>query len=139
MIRPIVALFAGMLFGGGLALSGMTDPHRVRAFLDLFGDWDPTLAFVMGGAMLPMAVAWRIRTRMARPIADEAFHLLETRRIDAPLAVGAILFGVGWGLGGLCPGPAVASLTLAPIRVAPFLLAMLAGMALHRIGSRARP
>jgi uncharacterized membrane protein YedE/YeeE len=126
-MRALIALAAGALFGAGLALSGMADPARVRAFLDLFGAWDPTLAFVMGGAILPMALAWRIRPRMDRPLADEAF---------GRLAIGAILFGAGWGLGGLCPGPAIASLVLYPLSVAPFLLAMGAGFALHRFTIR---
>ncbi len=131
-----LALLAGVLFGTGLAISGMTDPQRVRDFLDLGGAWDPTLAFVMGGAIVPMAIAWRVRARMARPLADAAFHLPDTRRLDPRLALGAVLFGIGWGLGGLCPGPAVASLALAPLQVAPFLVAMLAGMALHRLTDR---
>ena len=135
-MRTLIALIAGMLFGAGLTLSGMTDPHRVRAFLDIFGDWDPTLAFVMGGAIIPMAIAWRIQRRAERPIADASFALPDTVKIDAQLVLGSILFGVGWGLGGLCPGPAVASLALSPIAVAPFLASLLAGMALHRFTSR---
>ena len=135
-MRTLIALIAGMLFGAGLTLSGMTDPHRVRAFLDIFGDWDPTLAFVMGGAIIPMAIAWRIQRRAERPFADASFALPDTVKIDAQLVLGSILFGVGWGLGGLCPGPAVASLALSPIAVAPFLASLLAGMALHRFTSR---
>lgn len=136
MRRALIALAAGILFGAGLALSGMADPARVRAFLEIFGAWDPTLAFVMGGAILPMAVAWRIRSRMDRPLADAAFALPETHTLDVRLAAGAVLFGIGWGLGGLCPGPAIASLALYPLAVAPFLLAMGAGFALHRVTSR---
>jgi len=135
-MRIILALLSGSLFGAGLALSGMADPMRVRAFLDLLGPWDPTLAFVMGGAMIPMALAWMVQKRIERPIADQRFNLPETRGIDGKLALGAILFGIGWGIGGLCPGPALASLALAPVAVAPFVLAMLGGMALHRVTSR---
>lgn len=131
-MRTLIALLSGMLFGAGLALSGMADPARVRAFLDLLGPWDPTLAFVMAGAILPMAFAWLVQRRLERPLADTAFNLPETRRLDGRLALGAVLFGVGWGLAGLCPGPALANLALAPLSVAPFILAMLAGMALHR-------
>lgn len=131
-MRIMIALLSGALFGAGLALSGMADPMRVRAFLDLFGAWDPTLAFVMGGAMVPMALAWAAQKRVDRPIAASDFALPETRAIDRKLALGAILFGVGWGIGGLCPGPAIASLALAPAAVAPFVLAMLGGMAIHR-------
>ena len=131
-MRIMIALLSGALFGAGLAISGMADPMRVRAFLDLFGAWDPTLAFVMGGAIVPMALAWMVHKRIERPSADKAFALPETRAIDGKLALGAILFGVGWGIGGLCPGPAIASLALAPGAVAPFVLAMLGGIAIHR-------
>jgi hypothetical protein len=135
-MRIILALLSGTLFGAGLVISGMADPVRVRAFLDLFGRWDPTLAFVMGGAIVPMAIAWAIQRRLERPLADSAFSLPETRGIDARLAVGAVLFGIGWGLGGLCPGPAIASLSLSTAAVAPFVLAMFAGMGLHRLFTR---
>ncbi|WP_404476443.1 DUF6691 family protein [Novosphingobium sp. BL-52-GroH] len=135
-MRIVIALLSGVLFGAGLAISGMADPARVRAFLDLFGHWDPTLAFVMGGAIVPMALAWLVQRRLGKPFADAAFNLPETRSLDGKLAVGAVLFGIGWGLGGLCPGPAIASLALAPLQVAPFVLAMLGGMALHRFTNR---
>ncbi len=133
MMKIALSLISGALFGAGLALSGMADPMRVRAFLDLLGPWDPTLAFVMGGAMIPMAIAWAVRNRLERPFAGAAFNLPETRSVDRKLASGAVLFGIGWGLGGLCPGPAIASLALRPIHAVPFVLAMLAGMALHRL------
>lgn len=132
-MRIMIALLSGALFGAGLAISGMADPMRVRAFLDLLGAWDPTLAFVMGGAIIPMALAWAAQRRLDRPLAANDFVLPETRGIDGKLALGAILFGVGWGIGGLCPGPAIASLALAPATVAPFVLAMLGGMAIHRL------
>lgn len=131
-MRIMIALLSGALFGAGLAISGMADPMRVRAFLDLFGAWDPTLAFVMGGGMIPMALAWIVQKQVDRPFADHAFTLPDTRAIDGKLALGAILFGIGWGIGGLCPGPAIASLALTPAAVAPFVLAMLGGMAIHR-------
>lgn len=129
----LLALAAGVLFGAGLAVSGMTDPARVRAFLDLFGRWDPTLGFVMAGALVPMAIAWSIVRRLEAPLADARFHLPETRGIDASLLGGAALFGVGWGIAGLCPGPGIAALALVPTRAAIFVAAMLAGFALHRI------
>lgn len=135
-MRIIIALLSGALFGAGLSISGMANPVRVRAFLDLTGDWDPTLAFVMGGAIIPMALAWTVQKRIERPFADNSFALPDTAGIDGKLALGAILFGIGWGIGGLCPGPALASLALAPAAVAPFVLAMLGGMALHRVTSR---
>lgn len=132
-VARIIALIAGTLFGGGLAVSGMVDPARVRGFLDILGRWDPTLAFVMAGAIVPMALAWRIRAQMAAPVAAAAFVLPDSRRIDGRLAAGAVIFGIGWGVAGLCPGPALADLALAPWPAAVFVAAMFAGMALHRI------
>jgi uncharacterized protein len=132
MTRIIIALLAGSLFGAGLAYSGMSDPHRVQAFLDLFGNWDPTLAFVMGGAMLPMALAWMVQRRIDKPFADAHFSLPETSVIDRKLAIGAVLFGMGWAISGLCPGPAIADLALNPLPALAFVTAMLAGMAVHR-------
>lgn len=129
--RLIPPLVSGTLFGSGLTLSGMTDPERVRGFLDLFGNWDPTLAFVMGGAVLVMAVAWRIRGTMAKPLFDEKFSLPDRGDFDPQLLAGSALFGIGWGIAGLCPGPAIASLALAPAATLPFVAAMLAGMAIH--------
>lgn len=134
--RLLPPLVSGTLFGAGLTVSGMTDPVRVRGFLDLFGAWDPTLVFVMGGAVLVMAVAWRIRNRMAAPVFAERFSLPDRTDLDARLIAGAILFGVGWGIAGLCPGPAVASLALSPASMLPFVIAMLAGMAVQQLASR---
>ncbi|WBO59529.1 YeeE/YedE family protein [Acidocella sp. MX-AZ03] len=101
-----LALFAGLLFGAGLALSGMCDPAKVRGFLDIFGAWNPTLAFVMGGALLPMALAWRVQRKLRAPLAAPAFSLPGTSGLDAKLLGGAALFGIGWGIAGLCPGRA---------------------------------
>jgi len=134
VIRRIAfALLAGTLFGAGLAVSGMADPQRVRGFLDLFGTWDPTLAFVMGGALIPMAIAWRIQKRMPTPMAAERFVLPTARDLDPRLIGGAALFGIGWGIAGLCPGPAIADLAIAPVPAAIFVVAMLGGMILHRL------
>lgn len=132
MKQTAIALAAGLLFGAGLAVSGMADPQRVQAFLDLFGTWDPTLAFVMGGAMVPMAIAWTIQRRMAAPVAAQKFELPGTTGMDRKLAIGALIFGAGWGIGGLCPGPAIADLAIAPAPAAMFIAAMLAGMAVHK-------
>ncbi|MEN3973313.1 DUF6691 family protein [Sphingomicrobium sp. XHP0235] len=131
-----LTLLAGSLFGAGLAISGMMDPLRVRGFLDLFGRWDPTLAFVMGGALFVMAVAWGVQKRQRAPLAAEQFHLPGTRTLDAPLIGGTALFGIGWGLSGLCPGPAIASLGVNFSQVAAFVGAMLAGMLLHKLVMR---
>jgi hypothetical protein len=134
--QTAIALAAGLIFGAGLAVSGMADPQRVQAFLDLFGAWDPTLAFVMGGAMIPMAIAWAVQRRMAAPVAASRFDLPGTNRIDPRLAIGAMIFGAGWGIGGLCPGPAIADLAIAPGSAALFIAAMLTGMAAHRLAIR---
>lgn len=128
-----LTLVAGALFGAGLAVSGMADPQRVRGFLDLFGTWDPTLAFVMGGALIPMAIAWRIQKRMPTPMAAERFTLPTARDLDPRLIGGSALFGIGWGVAGLCPGPAIADLAIAPVPAAIFVVAMLGGMILHRL------
>lgn len=132
-------MLSGLLFGAGLAVSGMADPSRVRAFLDVTGRWDPTLGFVMGGAMLPMILAWRIKARLDRPLVDNSFHLPSTTGIDRKLIGGAALFGAGWGIAGLCPGPAVANLAVRPLPAATFVAAMLGGMFVNRlISSRSK-
>lgn len=134
--QTILALLAGTLFGAGLAFSGMVDPQRVQAFLDLFGNWDPTLAFVMGGAMIPMAVAWLIQGRLDKPFAGTHFDLPGTTKLDAKLAVGAAMFGMGWGISGLCPGPALADLAIVPLQASIVVTAMFAGMVAHRFVAR---
>lgn len=131
--RLLPPLISGLIFGAGLTIGGMTDPARVRGFLDIFGIWDPTLAFVMGGALVVMAIAWRIQRGMARPAFADRWSLPDRNDLDARLIIGAALFGVGWGIAGICPGPAVASLALAPANILPFIVAMIAGMALHRV------
>lgn len=134
--RIVIALISGTLFGAGLAVSGMADPTRVRAFLDIAGRWDPTLAFVMAGALIPMALAWAIARRRTAPVADAKFHLPGTKTIDRRLLGGAALFGIGWGIAGLCPGPAIADLALRPVPAAIFVAAMLVGFLLHRLLDR---
>lgn len=132
------ALVAGLLFGAGLALSDMVNPARVLAFLDVSGRWDPTLAFVMGGAIIPSALAYWIARRMRRPLLASEFRVPKTRKIEPRLLAGATLFGIGWGLIGLCPGPAVASLVFGFWQVALFVAAMIAGMAVYRLAFGAR-
>jgi uncharacterized membrane protein YedE/YeeE len=129
----LVALLSGTIFGAGLALGGMTNPARVRGFLDPLGAWDPTLAFVMGGAVLVMALAWLGQKRMERPIFAESFSLPDRSDITARLVGGSALFGVGWGIAGLCPGPGFAALAIAPAAAAIFVAAMLVGMLLVRL------
>lgn len=135
-MRPLLALLAGSLFGTGLFLSGMTDTTKVQGWLDIFGNWDPTLAFVMGGAILPMAIAWRL-TAGRRPLAATAFPARPDPVIDRRLVCGSVLFGIGWGLAGLCPGPAVASLSYGGLGGLVLMLSMLAGMGVApTIGAR---
>jgi len=133
MRDAIVSLASGTLFGAGLAISGMMDPLRVRGFLDIAGNWDPTLAFVMGGAVLVMLVAWAIQRRMIRPVMAESFALPGTKLIDGKLISGAILFGIGWGLAGLCPGPAIGALVIEPISAGIFVGSMALGMGAFRL------
>jgi len=134
MIRGnLVPLASGTIFGAGLALGGMTDPERVRGFLDLFGAWDPTLAFVMGGAVLVMAAAWLVQRRLLRPLFAEGFVLPDRSDITPRLVGGSALFGVGWGIAGLCPGPGFAALVIEPVSAAVFVAAMLAGMVAVRL------
>ncbi len=121
---------AGGIFGAGLLLSGMTDTTRVQGWLDVFGDWDPTLAFVLGGAILPMAVAWRVAARMYQPVLGGAFPEPPKRDVGPHLVIGSVLFGMGWALAGLCPGPALASLGFGGWGGLVFLLAMVAAMVL---------
>ena len=133
MRTALASLVSGTLFGAGLALGGMIDPARVRGFLDIFGDWDPTLAFVMGGAVIVMAIAWRIVPRMAEPIVAGEFHLPGKSDLTPRLLGGAALFGIGWGIAGLCPGPGIAALVIEPMSAAVFVAAMLVGMAAVRL------
>ena len=138
MRNLVPGLFVGVIFGAGLALSDMVNPSRVQAFLDIAGTWDPTLIFVMGAALVPSAVAYLIRRRMARPLFGERFSIPESLTLDRRLLVGAGMFGVGWGLVGFCPGPAVAGLVLGAWQPWLFVAAMLAGMALHHLSTSTR-
>jgi hypothetical protein len=131
------ALASGIVFGFGLSLSGMLNPVRVQGFLDVFGDWDPSLAFVLGGAVTVAFVGVQAMKKMRRPAFDDSFHVPASRKIDGPLVVGSALFGLGWGIGGFCPGPAVASLTIGIPQTLLFVVAMLIGMSFYdRIWSR---
>lgn len=128
MARSLFALAAGALFGLGLLLSGMVNPAKVLAFLDVFGAWDPSLAFVMGGAIPVAALGFRLGARRAAPLCAPRFSPPTRTVIDAKLIGGAVLFGLGWGLAGFCPGPALASLCFGGWKVALFVAAMLMGM-----------
>ena len=139
ILQSGAALASGIVFGLGLSLSGMLNPAKVQGFLDVFGAWDPSLAFVLGGAVVVAFIGVQVMKRMRHPAFDDSFHLPTSRRIDPPLVVGSALFGLGWGIGGFCPGPAVASLSMGIPQTALFVVAMLAGMALHdRVWTRRR-
>ncbi|TNF64673.1 MAG: hypothetical protein EP307_02015 [Rhodobacteraceae bacterium] len=136
-MRHVISLLAGALFGAGLFVSGMTDTRKVQGWLDLFGDWDPTLAFVMGGAIIPMALAWAVTRRRKFALTGAAFPPPAEAVFDRRLIGGSVLFGMGWGLAGLCPGPAIASLSYGGAEGLLFLAAMLIGMgAAPAIGRR---
>ena len=126
-MRPFVSFLVGAIFGIGLLISGMTDTTKVQGWLDIFGDWDPTLAFVMGGAIIPMAIAWRF-TNGRKPVLAESFPDLPRPEVGRNLVIGSTMFGMGWGLAGLCPGPVIASLGFGGLGGVVFLIAMLLGM-----------
>ncbi len=132
-MKIAAALLCGLVFGFGLALSGMLNPVRVLGFLDVAGDWDPSLAFVLAGAVVVSAGGYLLSRRLVRPVLAPTFDLPTGRRIDPRLVGGAALFGIGWGLAGFCPGPAIASLSLGYGKSALFVVAMLVGMALFRL------
>lgn len=123
-MKVLVALLSGLLFGIGLSLGGMTQPAVVLGFLDIFGQWDPRLVFVMAGAVLTTALGYRVLRRRQRPLLEERFRWPTSRCLDARLVGGAALFGIGWGIAGYCPGPALASLSGG----APTLLVLVASM-----------
>lgn len=132
----VMALVAGLVFGLGLILSGMTDPAKVIGFLDLAGRWDPSLGFVMGGAILVGLFAFRFAARRDRSLLGDAMHLPTSTRIDRRLVVGSLAFGAGWGLAGFCPGPALASLASGGAKPLVFVAAMVAGMVLFELLER---
>jgi uncharacterized membrane protein YedE/YeeE len=135
--RSLAALAAGFLFGLGLAISRMIDPAKVQGFLDLAGKWDPSLAFVMIGAIAVSLAGFRLAARRPKPVLEPSFQLPAKTTLDLPLIAGALIFGIGWGLVGYCPGPALASLLLGRWETVLFVVAMIAGMLLHRGYDRA--
>jgi uncharacterized membrane protein YedE/YeeE len=134
----VTAFLAGLLFGGGLILSGMTNPAKVLAFLDVAGTWDPSLLFVMLGAILVAAVAFRFARTRVRPLFGSQIHVPGAGRIDMPLVLGSITFGIGWGLVGYCPGPALTALAVGGRSTLLFVAAMVAGMAIFEVAERIR-
>jgi uncharacterized membrane protein YedE/YeeE len=130
--QMLVAFVAGLLFAVGLGIAGMTSPAKVLAFLDMFGgSWDPSLMFVMGGAILVYAPVYRLLKDRDAPKFAERFHWPTSNDIDVKLVLGAALFGIGWGLSGLCPGPALVAVVTGAVPLLVFVAAMLAGMLAH--------
>jgi len=134
----LTAFLAGLLFGAGLILSGLTNPAKVLAFLDLAGPWDPSLLATMLGAILVAALAFRIAGARGRTLFGTRLHLPGAARIDAPLVGGSLVFGAGWGLVGYCPGPALTALAVGGMPTLMFVAAMVAGMALFELVERLR-
>ena len=130
-MRDLISLCSGLIFGVGLIASGMTQPTKVRAFLDFFGAWDPSLALVMGGAIAVGSVAFAIAKRRRTAWSGEAIQIPTHTTIDRRLVGGGVLFGIGWGLAGFCPGPALVAASSGVVSAWIFVAAMLIGMALH--------
>jgi uncharacterized protein len=126
-MQHVASLLCGLMFGFGLLISGMTQPNRVLGFLDIFGRWDPTLAFVMASALLTSGIGFALLRRRQRPLLSPRLFWPAKTEIDRPLVVGSILFGTGWGLAGLCPGPALENLASLSLRVNVFVVAMIVG------------
>ena len=137
-MRALIAWLSGALFAIGLSLGHMTDPKKVIAFLDLFGDWDPSLALVMGGALGAYALVLKLVMRRPAPLFDERFHLPTRRDVDKRLIAGGALFGAGWGIAGFCPGPAITSVGSGEPTALLFVIAMTVGMLLERLVDRTR-
>jgi len=135
-MKLLSAFVAGLIFGLGLILSGMANPSKVIAFLDLAGPWDPSLAFVMGGAIAVGSVGFYFASKRSRAVLGDVMRMPTATRIDRPLVLGSLAFGAGWGLAGYCPGPAVATLLSGLSEPLIFVLAMLAGMALYELQTR---
>ncbi|MGM0535023.1 MAG: DUF6691 family protein [Pseudomonadota bacterium] len=131
-MKTLMGYIAGLLFGLGLGISGMTDPARVLGFLDIAGAWDPTLMFVLGGAVVTNFIGYRLVLKRAAPLFGERFHLPTRQDLDVRLIGGSALFGIGWGLSGYCPGPAFASLGGLTAPLVAMLLAMIVGWFLAR-------
>ena len=133
MLQILAALLAGALFGLGLSVSQMINPEKVLSFLDFFGAWDPSLALVMLGAVSVSTIVFRLALKQPRPLLAGTFQVPSRSDIDSRLIVGGVIFGLGWGLVGWCPGPAIASLALAHVESFIFVAAMIAGMLLYRL------
>ena len=137
MSALVSALGAGFVFGIGLWISGMANPKKVLGFLDLTGDWDASLMLVMGGAVAITVIAFHFALKREKPFIEEKFDLPTRKDFDLPLVAGAAIFGIGWGIGGYCPGPALTALSTVSAESTVFVVSMIAGGLLHRIITRA--
>lgn len=135
-MNALAAFAAGLVFGIGLIVSGMTDPGKVIGFLDIAGKWDPSLAFVMGGAVLVGFVAFALARRRTKAFLGDAMDLPTRRDVDRRLVLGSVVFGIGWGLAGFCPGPALVSFASGEAKAAIFVAAMLGGMVIYTAAER---
>lgn len=131
-MRLIFASISGLIFGFGLALAGMLNPSKVQGFLDIFGVWDPSLAFVMGGGIMVNAIGYYFVLKRDKPLFAEKFTLPTTTNIDKNLLIGSAIFGIGWGLAGLCPGPVISNVLLQPQDAVIFLIIMVFGLSVGR-------
>jgi uncharacterized membrane protein YedE/YeeE len=138
-MQALASLLCGLIFGSGLLISGMTQPVKVLGFLDIFGRWDPTLAFVMAGALAVSSVGYALARHQIRPVIAAQHFWPKKTDIDRPLVSGSVLFGIGWGLLGLCPGPALENLASLSPRVFVFVIAMIAGMSMLDLWQRQAP
>ena len=133
MKNSIVALLVGFIFAIGLGVAGMTQPAKVVGFLDIFGSWDPSLMFVMAGAIAVHFLTYKLIRKRTKPVFDIKWHVPTSKEVTPALIAGAFLFGIGWGLGGLCPGPAITALASFEVRPLIFVLSMITGMYLYRL------
>lgn len=138
-VTELVALVAGLLFGLGLSLSQMIDRNRVLGFLDITGNWDSTLLFVLGGAVGVTVIAFRFVLRLSHPIWGDKFYLPTKKEIDRPLILGSAIFGIGWGISGYCPGPGLTALAIGGINPIIFLLALVLGSFLYDLSAQLLP
>jgi len=132
-MRPFILFIAGLVFGVGLYVSGMNQPSKVQGFLDIFGSWDPSLAFVMAGAVIIGFVAFSLARRRSRTFLGDELRLPPMGKIDAPLVAGGFIFGVGWGLSGICPGPGILNLGFFDLPALVFVASMAVGMLIERL------
>ncbi|MBO8136073.1 DUF6691 family protein [Dickeya fangzhongdai] len=130
-MNNLFSFLAGLVFGLGLLISGMANPQKVLGFLDITRQWDPSLALVMGGALVVGVVGFRVVGRMSKPLCVASFSLPLKKAVDKPLVVGSLLFGIGWGMAGICPGPALVLLSYGTVKGWVFFASMLAGMGLY--------